>query len=282
MNGVAQMKYTRKPPLLRRYYTLIRRISNWPRYWAHRLPNRENSVYRFRTRGGGFILDVPDQLMSVFKGLFMRDEYNIDSIIPRLGPEPIVVDVGANAGYFSFLVLSNVPAARIYAFEPFPPNYELLQKNVEQNPQSLERIATFPHAVGGEGQTNLRLYYSRDDRYSFMASSDKDLFGGELVSIDVEVLSLPDIMNKQALPRIDLLKLDCEGSEFDILLNTPQRIFDRIGEIVLEVHESPAFDRSRSDLASFLQSMGYAIDAMSLTDRLSMMWASKQIKTSSS
>ena len=122
MNVAAPTKFSHKPPLFKRYYTLVRRISNWPSYWAHRLPNTENAVYQFRTRRGRFTLDVPDQLMPVFKALYMRDEYKIDSIIPKLGPEPIVVDIGANVGYFSFLILSSLPGARIYAYEPFPPN----------------------------------------------------------------------------------------------------------------------------------------------------------------
>ena len=95
-------------------------------------------------------------------------------------------------------------------------------------------------------------------------------------SIDVEVVSLSDIINELALPKIDLLKLDCEGSEFDILLNTSKKIFENIKEIVLEVHESPASSHSKSDLASFLQSVGYSIDTTPITDRLSMMWVSKR------
>lgn len=59
------------------------------------------------------------------------------------------------------------------------------------------------------------------------------------------------------LPSIDLLKMDCEGSEYDIIYHTDPELIRRIGRMVVEVHD---VNNDRSNIGAFnayLQSLGY-------------------------
>ena len=69
------------------------------------------------------------------------------------------------------------------------------------------------------------------------------------------------IFDKNRIARCDLLKLDCEGSEYDILGGVSRPLFDKINNIFLEYHDwDKALGRAKShDLQKFLRSIGYKI-----------------------
>lgn len=63
---------------------------------------------------------------------------------------------------------------------------------------------------------------------------------------------------KKGIDRCNLLKLDCEGSEYEIILNIPDTLFGKIDNIIVEVH--PVQGYSSEKIGSFLTDHGYIID----------------------
>ena len=76
----------------------------------------------------------------------------------------------------------------------------------------------------------------------------------------VETIGLADIINRFSIERIDLLKMDCEGAEYGIVLQSPDWVWSRVGEIRLEYHQG-----RYQELAEHLQSRGFRVNFLSHT-----------------
>jgi hypothetical protein len=77
--------------------------------------------------------------------------------------------------------------------------------------------------------------------------------------IAVAAVSLADALARLATDRVDLLKLDCEGAEYDILMRTTPDVLSRIDRIVMEYHDHRP-DVRHPALAAFLRHSGYRVD----------------------
>jgi hypothetical protein len=72
-----------------------------------------------------------------------------------------------------------------------------------------------------------------------------------------EAISLSDFVRNEQLHKIDLLKLDCEGSEYPILYETPSEVLQRVNALTIEVHDLDSERRNIQSLDSFLKSQNY-------------------------
>jgi hypothetical protein len=78
--------------------------------------------------------------------------------------------------------------------------------------------------------------------------------------VKVPSITLAELMDRYKLTQIDLLKLDIEGSEWEVLHSTPASVLRSIRRIQFEYHEVHArFGYSKSALFAYLQSAGYRL-----------------------
>jgi hypothetical protein len=75
----------------------------------------------------------------------------------------------------------------------------------------------------------------------------------------VEAISLEKIIYENNLNRIDLLKIDCEGSEYPIFYDSPPDLFECVQTIVIESHDLDDVDRNTRSLITFLEGKGFMI-----------------------
>ena len=170
-----------------------------------------------------------------------------------------MVDVGANAGYFNMLLLSQPPDARVYAYEAIEANYKLFRRNIEQNP-SLERQVQLHHqAVTGQPMDHIVLYKEDDGDNSVTASVYSDFEQHNRQSVTVPAISLAQLIDENKLNQVDFLKLDCEGSEYPILYDSPAALWPRIRAMFVEVHPLDKEKRNFTHLKEFLEQHGYAV-----------------------
>lgn len=123
----------------------------------------------------------------------------------------VVVDVGANLGYFSILsALHPRPASQIFAFEPAADNVALLQKNLVLN-NCHDSVKTEPVALG-DLDTEASLHRSEDNR------GDHQIYAGdgERREEAITVRRGADFLGGHT-KRIDLLKVDTQGSEYAVM-----------------------------------------------------------------
>ena len=84
----------------------------------------------------------------------------------------------------------------------------------------------------------------------------KNLKIQETQNIKLQITPL-DIFDENGLERCNLLKIDCEGAEYDIFYNTPAEYFDRIDRIRMEYHNRTIPEYNIKDLTRFLKKMRF-------------------------
>jgi FkbM family methyltransferase len=186
----------------------------------------------------------------VFNEIFgTEDAYRRDALVPMMRGGT-VVEIGAHKGYFTLLAAS--VAERVLVFEPDARNFAALQKNLALNGGG--NVTAVPKAVSSTSGTRTFTVSSiTDARHTFFPSD----FSGTGKAVEVECTTLTDIIEGHRLESVDVLKLDCEGSEYDVLLGCDRDTIRRIRGIVLEVHESLEIGHRAAELIEFLESHGF-------------------------
>lgn len=165
-----------------------------------------------------------------------------------------VLDIGAGLGEFAMLAARADPTNRVYAFEPFAGSFALLKENARQN--SLANVVAVCEAVGSA--TGTLVLDPGDGEPSHIQSRYASTVA-EAPERVVPSVSLGDLVTRFGIDSLDLVKLDCEGMEYDILLNSPHWALERIARIVLEYHDDFT-PHTHHDLVRFLECAGYVVE----------------------
>ena len=172
-----------------------------------------------------------------------RDRY-------RLMPTDTIVDVGANIGSFSIYAAQQSPQGKIIALEPDAENYQLFKENLELN-QSKNVVPLNMALYSKEGEMSL----SMEGANASLVFGDK-----QIDSQLVQTISLKKIMSDHDITQIDFLKMDCEGTEFDVFYSLDPDRLGRIHKISMEYHNSASAVNSGDALSEFLKKHGFEID----------------------
>ena len=139
----------------------------------------------------------------------------------------VVVDVGFNFGVFSLGALYK-GASKIYGFEPNKDIYEKLKKYPNQ-----DKVQIFNYAVSNKYDT-----VQFNEGYNTLGSSITFTGGDTKKTYDVEVIDLYDFLIKNDITKIDFLKIDCEGEEYNIFQSIPDEFLGKINKIHVEFHNN--------------------------------------------
>jgi FkbM family methyltransferase len=173
-----------------------------------------------------------------------------------LQPGMVVVDVGANVGYFSLLSADQVgPTGMVYAFEPEPVNHSLLQKNIDLNAYS--NILAMQMAVSNTSGC-IEFFLSELDSGSH--SIYQEGARGVADKLSVTSTTLDSFLEELGWPNIDLVKIDVEGAELAVLEGMESSI-QRSSCLTLILEYCPFLLQSAglnpSDLLDKLTSLGF-------------------------
>jgi len=244
---------------LPRYQNLFRHIQNWPAYFSRKF-KKEFQPIAFVTKGIKQKFLVPSKaLYLVFKEIFVSDFYSIDELVASLPVNPVIIDIGANAGYFNIMLFSKIKEGTVYAYEPIPSNYELFKKNISLNPGLQNKIHLFNKAVTGTPQQTVELFMEEASDNSVIASVYSDFDSQNKHTLTVPGISLDEIIGQNNLQHIDLIKVDCEGSEYPIIYETPAEAWRKINMLTIEVHNLDEEKRNTRFLQQFLEEKGYSV-----------------------
>lgn len=239
---------------LRRYKALFKKVNNPINYlWKKAIGF--DDYFEFDIKNFAKV-KVQKQTMGPFRENFFDDIYlsRLPSMIFEKG-NISVIDIGANIGYFSLALLARTPKARIFAFEPHPYCFEQLQA-YKENYGSYD-LKIFNKAVGGQnGQ--LVLNTSKTDGFATMSSIFKNKNKQE--SFEVESVTLASVVEKEKLDVIDILKMDCEGSEYPIIYNTPDEVLKIIRSMCIETHQGTEDNESLNALVTYLEKKEYHVE----------------------
>jgi FkbM family methyltransferase len=165
----------------------------------------------------------------------------------------IIIDLGANEGFYTLMVKKLAPKSRVIAVEPNPSAFKTLKKNIEAN--KLENVIAVNKAVSSKngkiifeivkGRTTvgaLKVYRKYRKRY-------------KLEKISVSSVTLEKLCNTYKIDNIDLLKIDIEGSELEILKSS-KNVLPRVRKVVIEYHKA---QRTMKGIIKLMLEMNFKI-----------------------
>lgn len=210
-------------------------------------------------RFAGVSLSAPDARTAWLVALQIAvGEYRWPGLTPEAGWH--VVDVGANIGVFS--LWAERLGADVTAFEPEPRTFASLVTNVAGR-----RISPRQAALVGEAAPTVRLYLSELDSTRHTAMG-KEIESGEPLRdfVDVPAVTVADVVGSGC----DLLKLDCEGAEFEALLRTDDDTLRRARRIIIEFHRIAG---SPEAIVDRLESAGMEVDRLAENEAVGLLGA---------
>lgn len=175
----------------------------------------------------------------------------------------IVVDVGANIGYYTLLAATQVgPEGKVYAFEADPDLIHILNKNVEINGFK-NRAKIIGKAVYNKSQTLTLHKLTNHKGSSSLIGFSKEFvaeYDDTVTSIPIETISLDEFFGDT---KIDLIKIDAEGSE-PYILNGMKNLCMNNRQLIIILEFAPAFltgiNIKPLDYLNTLQDMGFTLE----------------------
>ncbi|WP_375511245.1 amino acid adenylation domain-containing protein [uncultured Nostoc sp.] len=249
-------------------------------------------LLRFKNKGllnEGLLYELPNGMVIahlnknetefVYKELWEEQAYLKHGITINEGD--CIFDVGANIGLFALFMGQICKDVSIYAFEPIPPVFDLLRINAEGYGLN---VKLFNLGLSSEIKSDTFTYYPQVSVISGrFADADQEreviksfLLKQQFIANETEISSqaidellaerlqsqqftchlrtISDVIGEHGVERIDLLKIDVEKSEQDVLSGIQQEDWQKIQQIVVEVHN---INGRLEEIAALLKEHGY-------------------------
>lgn len=172
------------------------------------------------------------------------EEYETKLLLRQLKSDDIVVDVGANIGYYTLLMAKI--AKKVYAIEPDKENFKILKKNIEQN--KLKNVHLINVAVGNK-QSKIKYYQSEEN------FGDGRVYKTIIPRTSYTVLSqkLDNILSNEQ--KISLVKIDTQGWE-PAVIEGAKKIVEKDKPIIFLEYWPEGYQKAELDgkkMLSYLQ-----------------------------
>lgn len=158
-----------------------------------------------------------------FVVIFCKQDYG------KIKKNATIVDIGANIGIFSLYALSN-GAKHVEIFEPCDEAYRVLLENIKINGYS-SKVNMHKLAVTANDNSTVFIsaVSSPYNKISLDENISRDLEKVKTINLETALISFKNI---------DLIKMDCEGAEFEIFPSLSIDFFEKTDEIRMELHGS--------------------------------------------
>jgi FkbM family methyltransferase len=193
-------------------------------------------------------VDAHDTLQIIGTGKFEPTE--TQTILSYVRHDTIMLDIGANMGFYSIRVGQKATNGKVIAFEPDPGNFATLERNLTLN--KLTNVATYNAALSDKKDT-LRLY-----KHPFNVGDYRLYNDGDFTEyVDVPTLRIDDTIKS----RVDLIKIDVQGFEYFVLKGA-QALLEKYKPIIISefwprgLYNSGA---SPKDYLGMMQNLGYSV-----------------------
>ncbi len=184
---------------------------------------------------------VPDRasLLFLVKKLFEFEIYRFKSDTK----EPLIIDCGANIGLSVIYFKRLYPNAKIIAFEPDPKIFRYLEHNIASF--GFERLELINKALWSD-EAELEFYSEGADGGRIKEVGDRE----KIVKIKTEKLS------KYLSQKVDFLKIDIEGAEYEVL-NECKHLLNNVENIFVEYHSFAYKKQNLSEILKILEESGF-------------------------
>jgi len=200
--------------------------------------------------------------------VWLAEDYKITGF--DMDENDIIIDIGAHIGLFSLFASQYCKNGKIYCFEPIKKNYDILIENIELN--KIKNIIPFNYAVSKESN-HTKIYLNSDDSAHSIFSSGENF-------VQVKSTTIKSIFDENKIDNCNLLKLDCEGAEYEIIDSISKEYLLRINKIIIEYHLATQKPELYDNLLRKLDNLPFKIKIEKITEDTGMIYALNQKSTS--
>ncbi len=237
------------------FFRLKKTIKNWHKILFDYL-GLQKHPYLLKMRDGTRLKMIEND-----RGYIVVDENwnNYEFLDKDIKEKDLIIDVGGYIGDFS-VYISRFTKNKIYCLEPSKLNYNFVLENIKIN--NIKNIVPINMAVTKDGR-NVSIRSATDSNFisSIYPRVNHEPF--EISKIenkgDIRSVTLEDFIRNNKIQKIDLLKIDVEGAEYEILFNLLDNVFEKIDKILAEIHIVD-LHLKRKDMVDFLIKKGYEPD----------------------
>jgi FkbM family methyltransferase len=233
-------------------FGVLLKIKNWKTYVRDYLGKIQNKKIIYELRNGtkysvrGGTCD-----RGIINEIWIEKNYTPDGF--SLEKNDVVVDVGAQIGIFTIYASSKAIMGKVYSFEPMPDNYKMLNENIKLN--KAKNVVPLNKALSDKNGKET------------MFLDDLNTGGHSLVNtgktwskhkININSISFDAFVKQYKIKKIDFLKMDCEGSEYNIFFGASKSTLSKISKISMEYHN---LDKKRNvdTLRKYLERNGFEV-----------------------
>ncbi|MAG26902.1 hypothetical protein CMI47_15290 [Candidatus Pacearchaeota archaeon] len=229
---------------------VLKLMKNYPTYFRDYLKLIDKKYLLYKLRNG-----IKYKVRAKTTDRFIINEIWIhNSYTPKgfeIKESDTVLDIGAHIGVFSIFASHLSKNGKVYSFEPFQENFNLLKDNINLN--ETKNIIPINKAIS-----------NKNSKQSLFISESENKGSGSLhqnnnsKKVTIEAISLQSFLKEYKIKTIDFLKIDCEGAEYEILYNCPKNLLQKIKKISMEYHNLSK-ENNGSALKKFLEENGFAV-----------------------
>lgn len=201
---------------------------------------------------GPFVYDSPDFQKELAEDVHLAGEIRFLTSIAQRGMR--VIDAGAHRGVTVVATARHIDdTGHVYAFEPVHEFYNVVKDNISHN--GVNNVSLYEKALSNG--VNTILFYKHGGGSGITKADDAEL-------IRVNTTTVDDFAAEQKIDRIDLLSMDCEGSELYVFQGAEIVLAEHGPQIFCEIHHFYLLQlgQSAEQVAEYLQRFGYEVEPL--------------------
>ena len=181
--------------------------------------------------------------------------------VPRNIQAKLIFDIGANVGDVTIAALKTYPECKVICFEPVNTTLKTLYKNTSQYRNRVTIYSEALSSINGDGHINITSFHgansieSQSKLHSEICQNVKEI-GKQAVTL----VRLDDIAQRFNGQKIDIMKIDVEGHEYDVILGGKYFIKNNVDTIIVEaslMRDASLEKQSIIEVFSLLSEMGF-------------------------
>ena len=195
--------------------------------------------------------------------VWLVEEYSRSNF--RINTNDVIIDIGAHIGLFTLYASQYCKNGTIFCFEPVDENYDILVDNITQN--NLKNVKPFKSAVS-KSESTITIYRNKDE-------AGHSMFSFTSHALKVDSISLKKIIDENSVNQCNLIKIDCEGAEYEIIESLPLEYFKKISKLIIEYHFADSKPKLVNDLKTKLMTASFKISTVSHSSDMGLLYAIK-------
>jgi len=258
----------------------LRRLAQTPRTFTNWAPvlkdmalgavGRGPAELTFRLRTG-MRIDCPNRpgaRVPIYE-IFAEDCYRFEWFLGQLLDRPIqVIDIGGHVGTFTCRLTQLHPKAQVQAFEPSATTAAFLSRNVQNNGVA-DRVSVNQKALAA---TSGHAVF--DDNGAGSGLNGLQALGHSTgIATSVETVAFDEVIAATPHP-VDVVKIDCEGGEYDLVLGSARESWRDVQRVVIEWH--PVSGHAWPELRDWFAGVGLHVQDQDVAGVHGCVWLSRE------